>query len=99
MADMTVATTILGQLGGQRFIAMTGARNIVGDVKLLSFKLPTRGKNPNVVVITLNAQDTYDIEFGRLRKFSYTILDQVKSVYADSLRAVFEAKTGLRTSL
>jgi hypothetical protein len=30
MTDMTVSQTILSQLGGKRFIAMTGSKNFVG---------------------------------------------------------------------
>jgi hypothetical protein len=33
MTDMTVARTILDQLGGARFVAMTGAREFVGSAK------------------------------------------------------------------
>ena len=40
MTDMTVAKTILAQLGGSRFVAMTGARHMAGDATSLSFGLP-----------------------------------------------------------
>jgi len=43
MVDLTVANTILEQLGGRKFIAMTGARNFVGDFSGLSFRLPGAG--------------------------------------------------------
>jgi hypothetical protein len=39
MTDMTVSQTILSELGGNRFIAMTGSKNFVGSDDALSFKL------------------------------------------------------------
>ena len=36
----TIATTILQQLGGSRFIAMTGAKNLVAEENALIFRLP-----------------------------------------------------------
>lgn len=40
--NLTVANTILHQLGGRRFIAFTGARDLLGDTNSLTFKLPKR---------------------------------------------------------
>ena len=33
MTDLTVARSILDQLGGARFVAMTGARELVGSAE------------------------------------------------------------------
>ena len=38
---MTIANTILEQLGGNKFIAMTGAKNFVSDGNTLRMTLPT----------------------------------------------------------
>ena len=46
MTDMTVARSILDQLGGARFVAMTGARELVGSADSLTFKI---GVNPKRV--------------------------------------------------
>jgi hypothetical protein len=46
MTDMTVARTILDQLGGARFVAMTGAREFVGSADSLTFKVSTRSASP-----------------------------------------------------
>ena len=53
-----VAKTILAQLGGKRFIAMTGANSFTGSADELTFKLPTRGKM-RAVKIKLEPSDTY----------------------------------------
>lgn len=39
MAELTVAKTILEQLGGSRFLALTGSRNLVGDDTSLTMRL------------------------------------------------------------
>ncbi len=103
--DLTVANTILEQLGGNRFLAMTGARNLAGDATSLSFRLPGNGfaKNGiNYVKVTLEPSDTYTVVFkkiGRAPGFKVTEFDKVEDVYCDNLREVFERATGLATSL
>jgi hypothetical protein len=60
MIEQGIAQTIFAQLGGRRFIAMTGARNLVGGENYLMFSLPTGfAKNRiNNVRITLDWTDT-----------------------------------------
>ena len=103
MSDLTVAKTILGQLGGNRFRAMTGARNFVGSEDSLSFRLPGSGgfcKNGiNAVRITLNGSDLYDIVYMRVRGSKVTVVEEANDIYNDSLRDSFERVTGLATSL
>jgi len=77
---MRVADTIVAQLGGQRFVAMTGAHTFLGFPKGstggtdetatgpgVSFKL-RRGANRgiNYVRVWLRGDDTYDIGFYRI---------------------------------
>lgn len=103
MTNLNVAQTILQQLGGNRFAAMTGAKNFMGDANALSFRLPGSGgfvkKGINSVKITLNAGDTYDLEFARIRGRKITTVATETNIYADSLREVFRLHTGLDTSL
>lgn len=103
MTNMTVAKTILEQLGGNRFIAMTGARNFVGSNNSLSFRLPGAGgfckDSINVVKITLTAMDDYIVEALRVRGSKVTPVAYREGIYCDTLRPTFEALTGLRTSL
>ena len=96
-----VANTILQQLGGNRFIAMTGCKNFVGSDDTLTFKLARNVNGISHFAITLDVNDLYRVEARRwnARRLDYTIVAVHSNVYADQLRAVFENETGLYTSL
>jgi hypothetical protein len=97
---MTIAQTILSQLGGNRFVAMTGAKNLLDHGNGLSFKV---GRNPKGVTharITLTAMDDYMVEFLKIRGTKQ--LQPVayrEGIYADDLAHVFESVTGMATRL
>lgn len=92
-----IAKTILSQLGGGRFVAMTGAKNFLDHDKGLSFRLPI-GK-VNYIKIILNSLDLYDIEFGNVRGASYKKVDSLENIYAEDLQEIISEKTGLALSL
>ena len=96
-----VAETILQQLGGRKFLVMTGARGLLKSdaEKWLSFKLPGSYKGVNYVKITLTSSDLYDVEFGFVRGTSYSVKKQAKGIYADQLQKLFTDTTGLYTHL
>lgn len=96
-----IANAILEQLGGGRFVVMTGARHLVSHADALSFKLPARFAKDgiNYVKVTLTAADDYRVEFFKLRGIKFSPVSKVEGVYADMLRGVFEQATGLYTSL
>lgn len=98
--NQTAAQTILAQLGGNRFVAMTGARNFVGDTAALRFALPARLAKDgiNKVKVELVA-DTYTVTFWKLRGMDVKVVAEREMVYADQLRDVFTSVTGLRVSL
>lgn len=100
---MQAAKTILQQLGGNRFIAMTGAKNCLSDGNSLSFRLPSSPNftkdGINYVKITLTPADEYNMEFGKIRGHSYKIIKTVEGVYWDSLQELFTEYTGLDTHL
>jgi hypothetical protein len=100
-ATQFIAREILAQLGGGRFIAMTGAKNLGSYENALSFKLPSNFATGgiNYVKVTLTAMDDYAIEFGKLRGTTYKVIKTLEGVYNDNLRDAFESVTGLRTSL
>lgn len=102
-SDTTVARTILVQLGGSRFLAMTGARNLIADDRALSFHLPRGLSSQRIdrVSIVLDPSDTYTVRFGRWhsRRLEIDWLTEHSGVYADHLRTTFTASTGLATSL
>lgn len=98
-----VANGILEQLGGQKFLVMTGAKNLLSFNEPghggLQFKLPRSGARAKLgidaVRITLELSDTYTMDF-------YKGMTKVRSIgllYSDDLRKTFTEVTGLETSL
>ena len=96
---MSVASTIYGQLGGNRFAVMTGAKNFVSSENALTFRIPKAKNGINAVRIILNEMDLYDIEFIRVWGTTVKPVSNVGGIYADQLRDVFTSYTGLYTSL
>jgi hypothetical protein len=101
--DMTVAQTILEQLGGNRFKVMTGAKNFIGHNDGLSFRLPGAGgfcKNGiNYVFIKLEPSDTYTVTFSRIRGMKSTQVAQHNDIYFDALKDCISRETGLALSM
>lgn len=94
--DPAVSNLILRQLGGNAFLAMTGARDLTYDDRGLTMRLPKAKKGVAYVRITLTAEDLYEL----------TTLDRDgrdgvarTDVPVENLRRAFEDATGLRTSL
>lgn len=98
-----VSETILQQLGGNKFIAMTGASRISGDSTHLSFKLPRNTSKANAVGIYYDSgSDTYTMKFFKQKgapTFEMVLVEKFDDVYADMLRTLFTDVTGLETSL
>ena len=91
---MSTATQILNQLGGKKFIAMTGAACFAdGNTLIAKFK---GCKVANIMYVTLTDSDTYTVKFC---KFKGVAVHTVAGVYADMLTKIFEETTGLYTSL
>ena len=99
--NQQVAATILKQLGGQRFIAMTGAKDLVAVDKGLQFGL--RGglakDGINKVRVTLTPWDTYDVDFYKVRGTKVTTVRSLSHIYAGDLQPAFQNATGLDTRL
>ncbi len=96
---MTIAQTILQQLGGNRFIAMTGAKYFVDCGNALQFTLPNR--KINSVVVRLDGDDTYTMLFNKKTNYGIDIkcVASESGLYADQLQSTFTEKTGLYTRL
>jgi len=102
MTDMTIANTILAQLGGNKFIAMTGAKNLIGGANYLSLQMPTTriARNGiNCLRVTLTPADDYKVEFIKIRGMNIKTVSEFDGIYADMLRDLFTRETGLETSL
>ena len=95
------AGEVLRQLGGNKFIAMTGAKNFVKDDinQMISFKIMRNAKGVSHVRITLNAMDTYDMEFLSIRAGKIKVKSKFDGAYNDMLQSVFTEHTGLYTYL
>lgn len=99
MRTKPVSETILAQLGGNKFLVMTGARSLTTDGNNLRMKLPRNASKVNMVNVTLEANDTYTVTFLKYRGLTLEVLAEVDTVYGDQLRAIFESHTGLKVSL
>lgn len=95
MTSNYVAQTILSQLGGNRFVAMTGAKNMVYAANSLTVKV----MGGWFLFVRLDADDTYTVETFKLRNLQRVKHTVTHGVYADKLREVFTRDTGLQTSL
>lgn len=109
---MTTATIILEQLGGNKFVAMTGCHHFVSDGDTLRMQLRRNRSGANRLFITLDrGTDTYTMRFfyyragkinisnGRFMKEVEREITQYAGVYAEDLCSIFEDVTGLATHL
>jgi hypothetical protein len=101
MTDLTVAQTILTQLGGTRFMAMTGAKDFLGSESALTFSLPRIADcKVRKVRVELTDDDLYKVTFWRFGKRpALKVEAEIDGVYCDALQEVFTRHTGLRTRL
>ncbi len=103
MTDLTIANTILAQLGGGRFLAMTGARSLLGGSNSLTMHLPASlvTGRANRLRVTLDSDDTYTVALLKYvpRKLECVTLDTRSGIYCEGLRETFERMTGLRCTL
>ena len=97
---MSVATTILKQLGGNKFRVMTGAKNFMDHGNALSMRIGRNSSNSNYLKITLNDSDLYDVRFSKVTKMGEEkSVREFNDVYNDMLVEIFESHTGMYTSL
>ena len=96
-----IAQTILTQLGGNKFLAMTGAKNLMHSPNSLTMTIPARAAKNKAThcIVTLNGMDAYDVRFLKIRGCNISDLPGVSDVYAADLARTFTAHTGMYTSL
>ncbi len=97
--DMAIPAEILKQLGGNKFVVMTGARNLAGGENHISCKIMRNCMKVTHIKIELNGLDLYDMTFYAIRGASFKIKSEAKNVYFDMLQSTFTEHTGLNTSL
>jgi hypothetical protein len=97
-----VAQTILAQLGGNKFIAMTGAYSLSHSADSLSMRLPTKAaRGVGGIRITLDGNDTYTMIAFKMKRKTFEVVESFKEsgLYWDQLGQAFTEATGLLTSL
>jgi hypothetical protein len=105
-----IATTILEQLGGHQFIAMTGAKDFLHGDDYLQFRLPrgTANKATNVRIDLLPNDSGYKMTFYKVSKkldktlgFKTYHTETLKEFEAipENMREAFTRETGLDCTL
>lgn len=96
-----IAGEILKQLGGHKFLVMTGAHNLLtlADGNGLAMKLRRNSSKANYLRISVNSLDLYDIEFIKIWGNKLTTVEKFENVYNDRLVSTFESVTGMKTIL
>lgn len=94
-----IAETILRQLGGKRFILMTGSKDFMSLKEGgLVCKLTRNASGANYLKITL-VNDLYNMEFIRIHAEKMTTKKEVKGVYCDMLQDIFTETTHMYLTL
>jgi hypothetical protein len=97
---MQVAKTILEQLGGNSFRAMTGAKNLTASGTGLSFRIGGGAlKKITLVRVSLDPSDTYTVTFGKFFKGYSKTVSEFSDIYCDQLQSLFTSETGFYTHL
>lgn len=96
-----LAQLILQYMGGNRFLTMTGAKDLSYDETSLSFKIPKSFKNgvSHVRIIYNEGLDLFDMKFMYIRGTTYKELKYVSDLYFEDLQKTFTEETGLDTHL
>lgn len=96
--NVVIANNIVAQLGRStgNLVRMIGANTFLAGTRNLTFKFKSRAKNgANACRITLDAMDTYRVEFLFLRGFNVTTKGDFSDMHAEDLTGLFESETGL----
>jgi hypothetical protein len=99
MTNQQIANEILKQLGGNKFVVMTGAKQLGFGKGSLSFKIGRNSSKANMVYIKLEDNDTYTVTFSKFRKMELTELKKYEGVHCDQLESLFQEFTGMATRL
>ena len=98
--DKRQGAETLRQLGGNRFIAMTGAKHFGVGPNGMSFKIGRNSKRVNHVTIDYDrGRDLYNMKFDWVTIKGIKNKKTLKGIYADQLQDMFTRYTGMYTSL
>lgn len=98
-----IANVMLSQLGGRKFLVMTGCKDLFyyerDNMVVLRMSVGRNCKGINRFEIAYNeGRDLYELRFIRTRKNVDKIVSEHKGVYSDMLSDMFEGETGMVTS-
>jgi hypothetical protein len=93
------ASELLKQLGGNKFISMTGAKNLTFSGLGLVMQIGKNSKGVTHVRFKLSSKDLYDVDFLSIRGSNVKTKSKEKGVYVDQLGKVFKKNTGLNVRL
>src|SRR6056300_551244 len=93
------ASELLKQLGGNKFISMTGAKNLTFSGLGLVMQIGKNSKGVTHVRFKLSSKDLYDIDFLSIRGSNVKTKSKEKGVYGDQLAQMFKKNTGLNIRL
>lgn len=99
--NQRIAQTIVRQIGGGMFVAMTGATFIV-PANYYGVVIRFKGcKKCQWLHVRYNSNDLYDLKFTRFNNKTgeEIVVAQFSDIYWDQLQEIFEQTTGLYTSL
>lgn len=111
MNNPNVAETILQQLGGNRFVMMTGSKNFISNGNSLIMTLTKNMSKANRLTVELKWDDTYTMTFakvsnGKINNKTFEWVEPknvevkvIENVYFDMLQDLFTNVTGLYTRL
>lgn len=108
-----IASTILQQIGGGRFVVMTGSKDMIAIDGGLRMSLARNASKANRLEITLTGMDTYNMKFYRFTPWRFstrggkfteypekiTTVKEYNGVYCDQLQELFTNVTGMYTRL
>ena len=98
--DKRQGAETLKQLGGNRFIMMTGAKHFGVGPNGMSFKIGKNSKRVNHVTIDYDrGRDLYNMKFDWVTIKGIKTKKKLKGIYADQLQDMFTRYTGMYTSL
>lgn len=105
----TIAGHIFEQLGGYKFITMTGSCNFVDIGNGMTMHLKKNKLKAKYLKIELNENDLYDLTFTKGKKVLDTklgikvdtlvVIEVINDIYDIQLQSIFTEKTGLLTQL
>ena len=96
---MQKAKDILQQLGGNKFLVMTGAKNLLATDNGLRMNLVRNISGASVMLIEVNSMDTYTMTFLKVKNYLPIEVVKEEGVYCDMLQDRFTKITGLNTRL